>query len=141
MAMHSTLFTRLSVLVTALGLLAVLASPASAAPTNAKPAELIELPCANGAVYTIATIGNGAFTPGHILDAEGRILIPVTFHFVVTNESGDVLFDDTAAKPGQMSGLSGDLIECTFTETETDPETGETVTITGTVTLFVTPRG
>jgi hypothetical protein len=139
--MQSTLFTRLGALVVAFGLLAVVASPTSAAPTNAKPAEIFDLPCSNGAVYTIATIGNGAFTPGHILDAEGRILIPVTFHFVVTNENGDVLFDDTAAKPGQMAGLTGDLVECTFTETETDPETGETVTITGTVTLFVTPRG
>ena len=139
--MHPTLFTRLSVLVTALGLLAVIASPAAAAPTNAKQAELVDLTCANGATYAIVANGNGLFSPGHILDAEGRNLIPVAFHFVGVNESGDVLFDETIAKPGQMTGLSGELLDCTFTETETDPETGETVTITGTVTLFVTPRG
>jgi hypothetical protein len=139
--MHSALFTRLSALITAIGLLAVLASPVGAAPTNAKPAELIDLTCANGATYAIVANGNGLFSPGHILDAEGRNLIPVAFRFVGVNENGDVLFDDTIAKPGQMSGLSGDLVSCTFTETETDPETGETVTITGTVTVFVTPRG
>jgi hypothetical protein len=139
--MHSALFTRLSALVTAVGLLAVLAGPAGAAPTNAKLAELVDLTCANGATYSIVANGNGLFSPGHILDAEGRNLIPVEFRFVGVNESGDVLFDETIAKPGQMSGLSGDLVECTFTETETDPESGETVTITGTVTVFVTPRG
>jgi hypothetical protein len=137
--MHRTLFTRLSVLVTALGLVAVLSSPAAAAPTNAKKAELVDLTCTNGAVYSIVANGNGLFSPGHILDGENNNLIPVTFHFVGTNENGDVLFDETIAKPGQMSGLSGDLFDCTFTKT--DPDTGETVTITGTVTLFVTPRG
>jgi hypothetical protein len=139
--MHRTLFTRLSGLVTALGLLAVMASPAAAAPINAPSAELVDLTCANGATYAIVANGNGLFSPGHILDAEGRNLIPVAFHFVVVNESGAVLFDESIAKPGQMTGLSGDLLDCTFTETEIDPETDETVTITGTVTLFVTPRG
>jgi len=138
--MHPTLFTRLSVLVIALGLLAVVASPASAAPSNARNAELVDLICANGATYAIVANGDGNFSPGHILDAEGRNLIPVAFHFLVTNENGDVLFDETITKPGQMTGLSGDLVTCTFTETETDPESGETVTINGTVTLFVAPR-
>jgi hypothetical protein len=138
--MHRTVFTRLSALVTAVGLLAVLANPAGAAPTNAKKGELVDLTCANGATYAIVANGNGLFSPGHILDAEGRNLIPVSFHFVGENENGDVLFDETIAKPGQMSGLSGDLVECSFTETETDPDTGETITINGTVTLFVTPR-
>ena len=139
--MRSTLFTRLGVLVIALGFLAMMASPAaSAAPTNAKPAALFDLSCANGATYAIVVNGNGEFTPGHILDADGRTVIPVAFHIVVVNESGEVIFEDNTAKPGQMKGLSGDLLDCTFTETETDPETGETVTINGTVTLFVTPR-
>jgi hypothetical protein len=139
--MYPTLFSRLSGLVTVLGLLAVLTSPASAAPSNARNAELVDLTCANGATYTIVANGNGAFSPGHILDAEGGILIPVAFHFVVLNAHGDVLFDETTTKPGQMTGLSGDLVTCTFTETETDPDTGEIITINGTVTLFVTPRG
>jgi hypothetical protein len=139
--MHPTVFTRLSVLVIALGLLAVMASPAAAAPINAPSAGSFNLTCANGVVYTIVTNGNGAFTPGHILDAEGKTLIPVAFHFVGVNESGAVLFDESIAKPGQMNGLSGDLLDCTFSETETDPETGEILTINGTVTLFVAPRG
>jgi|SRR5687767_7670686 len=137
--MRHTLIRHLSPLVVAFGLLVVLASPTSAAPSNAKKAELVDLTCANGATYAIVANG-GLFSPGHILDAEGRNLIPVAFRFVGVNTSGDVLFDETIAKPGQMTGLSGDLVECTFTESETDPETGETVTINGTVTLFVVPR-
>lgn len=139
--MHPTLFTRLSVLVTALGFLAFVASPASAAPTGAKKADFAELTCSNGAVYSIVANGNGDFTPAHILDGEGRTLIPVAFAFVVTNENGDVVFQDTVAHSGQMNGLSGDLVDCTFTVTDTDPETGEILTTTVTATLFVTPRG
>jgi hypothetical protein len=139
--MRQTLFTRLCALVVAVGLLAVVASPTSAAPTNAKNAELIDLTCANGATYAIVANGNGAFTPGHVLDGEGRTVVPVAFHFVGVDATGGVVFDESIAKSGQMSGLSGDLVDCTFTVTDTDPETGDTVTINGTVTLFVTPRG
>jgi hypothetical protein len=138
--MRPTVFTRLCSLIVALGFLAVVASPASAAPTNAKKADFAELTCSNGAVYSIVANGNGNFTPAHILDGEGRTLIPVAFSFVVTNENGDVVFADTVAHPGQMNGLSGDLVDCTFTATDTDPETGEVLTATVTATLFVTPR-
>jgi hypothetical protein len=139
--MSHKVITRVCTLIVALGLLVMAAIPSSAAPSNAKKSELVDLTCANGATYAIVANGNGLFSPGHILDAEGQNLIPVAFHFVGVNEKGDVLFDETVAKPGQMNGLSGDLVECTFTETETDPETGETITINGTVTVFVVPRG
>ena len=138
--MFSTVVTRLSSLIVALGLIAVMGSPASAAPTNAPNAELIDLSCTNGATYSIVANGNGAFTPGHILDGAGQTLVPVSFHFVGTNENGDVVFDESIAKPGQMMGVSGDLVDCTFTATDTDPDTGEIITINGTVTLFVAPR-
>jgi hypothetical protein len=138
--MSRTVMTRLGTLIIALGFLGLTANPAGAAPTNAKNAELIDLSCANGATYSIVANGNGDYSPGHILDGEGTNLIPVAFHFVVTDESGTVLFDETIAKPGQMNGLSDDLIDCTFTTTDTDPDTGETVTVNGSVTLFVAPR-
>ena len=138
--MQRSLFTRLGALVVALGFIGLLATPVGAAPTNAPNADLIDLSCANGATYTIVANSSGAFSPGHIVDGEGNVLIPVAFHFVGVDESGAVVFDDTLAKPGRMTGLSGDLLECTFTETDTNPDTGETVTINGTVTLFVTPR-
>jgi hypothetical protein len=108
---------------------------ASAAPTNAKKADFVELICDNGTTYSIVVNGNGQFSPGHILDAEGNNLIPVWFNFLVVDESGEVLFDVTVAKPGEMNGLSGDLMECTFTEID------EGLTINGTVMLFVVPRG
>ena len=138
--MYRSLITRLSALITALGFLVFVASPAGAAPTNGRTAELVDLTCANGATYAIVASGNGSFSPGHVLDGEGRTLIPVAFHFVGVNENGDVIFDETIAKPGEMKGISGDLVDCTFTLTETDPDTGEVVTLNGTVTLFVAPR-
>ena len=138
--MQQRLLMRLCTLVVSLGFLVLVATPAQAAPTNAKSAELIDLTCANGGTYSIVANGNGAFTPGHILDGDGRVLIPVAFHFVGMNANGDVIFDESIAKPGQMTGLSGDLVDCTFTATETDPDTGEIITINGTATLFVAPR-
>jgi hypothetical protein len=138
--MQQRLLLHLCTLVVSLGFLVLVTTPAQAAPTNAKSAELVDLTCANGATYAIVANGNGAFTPGHILDAEGRNLIPVAFHFVGMNANGDVIFDESITKPGQMTGLSGDLIDCTFTATDTDPDTGEIITINGAVTLFVAPR-
>jgi hypothetical protein len=138
--MQQRLLIRLCTLVVSLGFLVMVATPAQAAPTNAKSAELIDLTCTNGATYSIVANGNGDFSPGHILDAEGQTLIPVAFHFVGMNASGAVIFDESIAKPGQMTGLSGDLIDCTFTATDTDPDTGEVITINGSVTLFVAPR-
>lgn len=106
---------------------------ASAAPANAPNAETIPLECDNGESYTVVVNGNGNFTPGHIIDGDGGVLIPVAFTFEVTDADGTVLFD-SIAKKGQMKGLTGDLIVCTFSETF------EEFTFTGTVKGFVTPR-
>jgi hypothetical protein len=138
--MQRFVITRLCTLLVALGFVGLLVAPASAAPSNAHNAQLVDLTCANGATYTIITNSSGAFSPGHLVDADGNVLIPVAFHFVGMNASGAVVFDDTLAKPGKMSGLSGDLVDCTFTVTDTDPDTGEIITVNGTVTLFVAPR-
>ena len=110
----------------------------SAAPINAPNIEPIPLDCDNGASYTIVANGNGDFTPGHIIDGEGRVLIPVAFTFEVTDAGGNIIFVETVEKKGQMKGLTDDLIVCTFSDSF--EENGETFTFTGTVTLFVTPR-
>jgi hypothetical protein len=128
--------TRLIFLVASLLVLASLSvGVASAAPTNAKKGDIVELVCDTGETYTLAVNGNGLFTPGHILDNDGQVLIPVSFRFVGTDADGNVLFDDTISKRGQMNGVTGDLITCTFEETD------EGITIHGTVILFVAPRG
>jgi hypothetical protein len=127
--------TRLIPLILCLLVMASLSvSAASAAPTNAPKVEILPLECDNGATYTIVVNGNGLFTPGHILDNDGRILIPVSFTFVGIDEAGNVLFTDTVSKPGKMKGVSGDLITCTFEVAD------EGLMIDGTVTVFVTPR-
>lgn len=111
----------------------------SAAPTNAPNAEAIPITCDNGASYTVISNGNGTFTPGHIIDDDGRVLIPVAFVFEGMDSSGNVIFSESVSKKGKMKGLSDDLIVCTFGGTF--EENGETFTFTGTVTLFVAPRG
>jgi hypothetical protein len=128
--------TRLILLIVSLLVMASLSvGAASAAPTNAKKGEVLEVTCDNGETYTVAVNGNGLFTPAHILDNDGRVLVPVSFRFVGTDADGNVLFDDTISKRGQMNGVVGDLVTCTF---ETDDDG---VTIQGTVILFVAPRG
>ncbi len=111
---------------------------ASAAPTNAPNAETFLLECDNGESYTVVVNGNGTFTPGHIIDGDGGVLIPVAFTFEAVDADGNVLFSESIAKNGKMKGLTGDLIVCTFGETF--EENGQTITFTGTVTGFVTPR-
>jgi hypothetical protein len=113
-------------------------SVAAAAPTNAPGAEPFPLECNNGVTYTVVVYGRGDFTPAHVIDGDGRVLKPVAFTFVVTDSAGNILSTDSIAKPGQMQGLAEDLIVCTFTETFED--NGETITATGSVTLFVAPR-
>ena len=127
--------TRLIPLIVSLCVLTSLSlSVASAAPTNAPKGELVAVACDNGESYSVAVNGNGLCSPGHILDNDGRVLIPVSFTFVGTDEAGNEVFNDTFSKPGQLQGVSGDLITCTFTDTD------EGITINGTVILFVTPR-
>ncbi len=131
-----------------LGLVLMLATAAvgtvGADPVNAKNAQLIEVVC-GGQTLTVVVNGRGQFTPGHIIGSTGN-LIPQAFTFTVTATdamTGEVLFSgtDTVAKGGQRQGLQDRLTTCTFSQTFTDPETGVTFTVSGTVTAFITPRG
>lgn len=109
---------------------------AGAAPANSPNAETFQLDCDNGQSYTVVVNGNGNFTPGHIIG--GGVLIPVAFTFEATDAAGNLIFSDAIAKNGQMKGLTGDLIVCTFGDTF--EENGQTFTFRGTVTAFVAPR-
>ena len=55
---------------------AALAPAAAADPTNAKNATQLELDC-NGTPYQVVVNGNGKFTPAHILDSTGVIVIAI----------------------------------------------------------------
>ena len=111
---------------------------ASAAPSNAPKSETFMLECENGESYPIVVNGNGDFTPGHITDGNGGVVVPVAFTIEVTDPTGEVIFNDDVAKPGKMNGLTGDLIACTFEDTFEDE--GGTFTLVGNATVFLTPR-
>lgn len=113
------------------------ASLVSAAPTNAKKAQTLTLVC-GGLSFEIVLNGNGTFTPGHII-GDTQKFIPVSISIVATDASGAVLFQDTTTKGGQRKGQQGSLLNCTFSDTFTDPDLGE-VTISGEAVAFMTPR-
>jgi len=108
------------------------------APTNAKNAEVFPITC-GAQEYLIVVNGNGPFTPGHIIAGGTGNLIPVAFNFTGTDSHGNVVFQEVAAKGGQRTGQQADLITCTLTGTFDDH--GQTITFSGTVTAFKTPRG
>ena len=111
---------------------------ASAAPSNAPKSETFFLECDNGESYPIVVNGNGDFTPGHITDGNGGVVVPISFTIEVTDPTGEVIFNDDVAKPGKMKGLAGDVIHCTFEDTFEDE--GGTFTIFGNAIAFFTPR-
>ncbi len=132
--------TRLVIaIVSSLLLVALTGGVVSAAPTQAKSASTFLLDCANGQTYTIVVNGNGDFTPGHIVDSDGRNVIPVAFDITATI-NGTVAFHDFSVKPGQKKGLRGDVISCSFSGSFTDPGTGDVYEVFGIVDVFVAPR-
>ncbi len=131
---------RITVAIVAGGfILGAFAAPASADP---RKGEVIPLTCDNGQQYTIVVNGNGAFTPGHVVDSTS-VFVPLSFGpftGTLTDANGKVV--ETFTEPGESKGQSGkrarNTVTCSFTFTGT--ENGLTFTGSGTVTGFITPR-
>lgn len=136
----------------AAGLLAGSASPATAAPPER---ETFTLKCDDGRVVEVEVNGNGAFTPGRIVDDTGLIL-PTSFGdfvFTAVLPNGTVI---EGSEPGGEQKGGGNVerrsprptVTCTFaasfTLPEDDPEfglpAGTVVTFSGQVTGFLTGR-
>jgi hypothetical protein len=123
---------------------ALVGTPAHADPSGAPEAIPLTVTCDNGVVYDVVSNGNGSWTPAHDLDSTST-LVPVAFGestFTVTDASGTVL--DTETQPASSKGQSGSQaratdISCSYTGGATDPVSGMTFTISGTVEGFVTP--
>jgi hypothetical protein len=134
----------LAMLVAAGMALAVAATPAGADP---RKGETFELACDDGQTYTVATNGNGEFTPA--LDADSNtVFIPLSFgpfNFTITDAQGNVI--DSGSEPGAAKGKSGknatNTLTCTFSFSGTETVEGETLTFSGSgsVTGYATPRG
>ena len=117
-------------------MLAALAQGAAADPINAKNSLTFPATCDDGQTVQVVVIGNGAFTPAHIVGSTA-VFIPqafdVTFEFTPTG--GETVTEtDTSSKPN----VHGDLVTCSFDVTQTFPE-GGTIHFFGTATGFFTP--
>lgn len=123
-----------------------LAAPAGADPLHAKDSLQLQVSCANGRTYLVVSNGNGNWTPAHDLSSTST-LIPLAFGeqtFTVTDPSGTVVDQET--QPPSAKGASADASRstqttCTFSGSQTDPASGYTFSISGTVLGFVTPLG
>lgn len=114
-----------------------MSAPASADPVKAKNAEIITIECDSGlGTLTIATNGNGNWTPGHVT-TNNQVLIPYRFHFEgsFTPVGGETeFFSEDVAKRAPRNGR---LAVCTFHE-EGEDEFGSFV-VDGTVWVSYTP--
>ena len=122
---------------------ALAATAAAAAPVNAPNAQLVALDCGEAGAFDVVVNGNGPWTPGHLLDGNG-VVIPVAFGesaFTVRDAEGNVLDEgtDPAIAKGQgKARRHRATVECTYTLTFT--EDGNTITVTGSATGFLTGR-
>src|SRR5215207_5929378 len=119
-----------------LGLLGVYMAPAHADPTNAPNAFPFTITC-DGTTYTVVGVpGQGQWTPA-LVTTSNVVLIPFSFDITVTNVStGEIVFQDAFSKREADQAANE---TCTFAITATDPETGETFSIVGTVEGLRTP--
>ena len=103
------------------------------------------LVCDNGQIYNIVLIGNGAFTPGLVVDSTA-VLVPTAFGPVttrtVTAGSETIETSDPTEKGG--GGVAArnhhSTVNCSFDLT-IPVSADTTVFISGTVTAFITGRG
>jgi hypothetical protein len=114
--------------------LGVFAPGASADPLNAKNSVAFPATC-DGQTVHLVVIGNGAFTPGHVVGSTAVFVlqsVDATFEF--TPPGGPTESEPfTAAK----NNVHGDLVTCSFDFTVVFPE--GTFHAFGTATGFFTP--
>jgi hypothetical protein len=116
-------------------MMAALAQGAAADPINAKNSLTFPATCDDGQTVQVVVIGNGAFTPAHIVGSTA-VFIPQAFNvtFEFTPPGGPTqTMTDTSSKPN----VHGDLVTCSFDVTQTFPE--GTFHLFGSATGFFTP--
>lgn len=116
---------------------------ASAAPVNAKNAQRITLSCSNGQTYAVVVNSGGGnqdkttFTPGFILGTNQHIK-PVSFGTFTFSINGQVM----GSQPGSSRGQGkipphATPLTCTFSQSMTDPVTGDLLTFSGSVVGYI----
>jgi hypothetical protein len=122
----------------AAGTIATLAGPVGAAPTNAKKAVPVTVTCP-GRTFTVASIGNGKFTVGHVIGSN-ELFVPISFgEFTGTFTPAGGGTPVTTVEPAvekHTAPPNGKLVvSCTYTLTMTDAS--GTFTGTGSVVAFL----
>lgn len=119
---------------------AVVAGSAFAAPSNAPNAITATLDCGSAGTFDVVVNGRGEWGAGHLLDGNG-VVVPLSFAeetAVVRDAEGNVVdqFTEPATTKGRARARGRERVTCAYTATVQDD--GFTVTITGTVTGFMT---
>jgi hypothetical protein len=118
-----------------LALLGVLAAPAYADPTNAPNIESFQITCGETSYTVVAGPGRGAWSPALVTDSN-QVFIPFSFDITFTDlTTGETLTFAVSKEAANHVATQ----TCSFSLTDTDPETGHLVSIVGMVEVLLTP--
>jgi hypothetical protein len=123
----------------AAGTIAMVAGPVGAAPTNAKNAVPVLVDCGSGNKFTVASIGNGKITVGHVIGSN-ELFVPISFGefrgtFTPAGGGTPVTTIEPAVAKHTAPPNGKLVVSCTYTLTMTDAS--GTFTGTGSVVAFL----
>jgi hypothetical protein len=120
-----------------LALLGVSMAPAHADPTNVPNPFTFEITCGD-TTYSVVGVPGGGNWPAVLVTDSNQVLVltssDVTFTDLTTGET--FTLEDSKEAGNHLATQS-----CSFSLTDTDPETGHLVRIEGTVEVFFPPGG
>lgn len=113
-------------LLCAIGVFALSASAASAKPGHGRNGFTGTFGCTDSSQVTIAVSGNGRLNTAHLMPSNAPI-VPLRLD-VVGTENGQVIFESHAVK--HRAHPRKTTLTCSGTFTDTDPQTGQPITLT-----------
>jgi hypothetical protein len=98
------------------GALVGISAPAGAAPVNAKTVGIVNVDCGSG-TFQVATMGNGDWTPAHVIGTN-QVFIPTAFGeftgtFTPTGGTPTTETEPAISKPSPRNGK--DVVHCSYT--------------------------
>ena len=126
----------LLVVLCALGLFALSAAGAAAKPGHGRNGFSGTFQCTDGSQVSVALSGSGRFSAAHLVPSNAPV-VPLKLDIVGT-ENGQVVFSEHVVK--HRTHPRKTTLTCSGTFTQTDPDTGQPITITIDVVGFL-PHG
>ena len=118
-----------------LALLGVSMAPAHADPTKVPNPFTFEITCGDTTYTVVGVPGQGAWTPALVTDSN-QVFIPFSFDITFTDlTTGETMTFAVSKEAGNHVATQ----TCSFTITDTDPETGHLVSVVGIVEVLLTP--